>query len=170
LAVLVWVFSAQQADGAKARTPAHAPTQTQAALPAGERDYARAAGIAGYGRREYEALDAHGQQVARREIDQELAVRKGANVAAREVAASGESSLKPREQEKVDKQFGQKLEQEVNAEGHELPTSLKPRPKRPSFDTHQRDWRSGGSNGGSPLVRDAHEMRRKRQLGRERRR
>ncbi len=144
----------------------------QAALPAGERDYAGAAGIANYGRREFEALDADGQQVARREIDQELAVRKGANVAAREVAASGERSLKlkPREQEKVDKQFGEKLEQEVNAEGHELPTPLKPQPKRPGFDAHLRDWRSGGSNGGSPLVRDANEMRRRRQLGRERRR
>jgi hypothetical protein len=142
----------------------------QAALPAGERDYAGAAGIANYGRREFEALDADGQQVARREIDQELAVRKGANVAAREVAAGGEGSLKRREQQKLEKEFGQTLEQEVNAEGHELPTSLKPRPKRPGFDAHLQDWRSGGSNGGSPLVRDANEMRRKRQLGRERRR
>jgi hypothetical protein len=142
----------------------------QAALPAGERDYAGAAGIADYGRREYEALDAHGRQAARREIDQELAVRKGASVAAREVAASGERSLKPREQAKVDKQFGEKLEQEVNAEGHELPTSHKPRPKRPGFDAHLQDWRSGGSKGGSPVMRDANEIRRKRQLGRERRR
>ena len=145
----------------------------QAALPAGERDYAGAAGIAGYRRREYEALDAHGQKAARKEIDQELAVRKGANVAAREVAASGESSLKPREQEKLDKQFGQKLEQEVNAEGHELPTPLKPRPKRPGFDTHLQDWRvAGRSNGGSPMVHDATGVAagRKRQLGRERRR
>jgi len=142
----------------------------QAALPAGKRDYAGAAGIANYGRREFEALDADGQQVARREIDQELAVRKGANVAAREVAAGGEGSLKRREQQKLEKEFGQTLEQEVNAEGHELPTSLKPRPKRPGFDAHLQDWRSGGSNGGSPLVRDANEMRRKRQLGRERRR
>jgi hypothetical protein len=145
----------------------------QAALPAGERDHARAAGIAGYGRREYEALDAHGQQAARKEIDQELAVRKGANVAAREVAASGESSLKPREQEKLDKQFGQKLEQEVNAEGHELPTPLKPQPKRPGFDTHLQDWRAAGrSNGGSRMIHDANGVAagRKRQLGRERRR
>jgi hypothetical protein len=144
----------------------------QAALPAGERDYAGAAGIAGYGRREYEALDARGQQVARREIDQELAVRKGASVAAREVASGGEGSLKPREQAKVEKQFGRTLEQEVNAEGHELPTSLKPRPKRSHFDAHLEDWRSGGSNGASRVMRDAHEVKagRKRQLGRERRR
>ena len=115
----------------------------QAALPAGgERDYAGAAGIAGYGRREFEALDARGQQAARMEIDRELAVRKGASVAAREVAAGGEGSLKPREQKKVDKLFDGSLEQEVKAEGHELPASLKPRPKRPGFDAHLQDWRS----------------------------
>jgi hypothetical protein len=144
----------------------------QAALPPGERDYAAAAGIANYGRRQYEALDDRGKQVARKEIDQELAVRKGANLAAREVAASGERPLKRREQEKVEKQFGQALEQEVNAEGHELPTSFKPRPKRPGFDDHLQDWRSGGSNGGSRVMRDAREViaGRKRQLGRERRR
>ena len=154
----------------------------QAALPAGERDYAGAAGIAGYGRREYEALDARGRQVARREIDQELAVRKGANTAAREVAAGGESSLGRREQKKMHQQFGEALEQEVNAEGHELPASLKPRPKRPSFDAQVQDWRDAGRSGGagsgdrpiggSRVMRDAHEVMagRKRQLGRDRRR
>jgi hypothetical protein len=144
----------------------------QAALGAGERDYAGAAGIANYGRREYEALDARGQQVARREIDQELAVRKGLGAAARDVAAGGEGSLGRREQKKVDKKFGQTLEQEVKAEGHELPSSLKQRPKRPGFDAQLQDWRAGGSNGESRVMRDAHEVRagRKRQLGRERRR
>ncbi len=154
----------------------------QAALPAGERNYAEAAGIAGYGRREYEALDASGQKVARREIDQELAVRKGAGMAAREVAAGGESSLGRREQKKVHQQFGEALEQEVKAEGHELPASLKPRPKRPSFDARVQDWRDAGRSGGagadgrptggSRVMHDAHEVMagRKRQLGRERRR
>jgi hypothetical protein len=154
----------------------------QAALAPGERDYSGAAGIADYGRREYEALDARGQQVARREIDQELAVRKGANVAAREVAAGGEGSLGRREQKKLHQQFGEALEQEVKAEGHELPASLKPRPKRPSFDAQVQDWRDAGRSGGagsgdrpiggSRVMRDAHEVvaGRKRQLGRERRR
>jgi hypothetical protein len=143
----------------------------QAALPAGERDYAAAAGIAGYGRRQYEGLDDRGKQAARREIDRELAVRKGASVAAGEAVASGESSLQPREQKKLDKRFGQTLEREVNAEGHELPTPFKPRPKRPGFDEHLRDWRSGGSGGASRVMRDAHDVQagRKRQLGRERR-
>ncbi|HKH79553.1 MAG TPA: hypothetical protein VJ996_05990 [Solirubrobacteraceae bacterium] len=144
----------------------------QAARPPGERDYAGAAGIASYGRREYEALDARGKQTAQREIDQELAVRKGLNVAARDVAAGGESSLGRREQKKLHKQFGRTLEQEVNAEGHELPASLKPRPKRPGFDAQLQDWRAGGSNSASRVMRDAHDVAagRKRQLGRERRR
>jgi hypothetical protein len=154
----------------------------QAALPVGERDYAGAAGVAGYGRGEYEALDASGQKVARREIDQELAVRKGASIAAREVASGGESSLGRREQKKVHQQFGESLEQEVNAEGHELPASFKPGPKRPSFDAQVQDWRDGGRSGGagtesrptggSRVMHDAHEVMagRKRQLGRERRR
>jgi hypothetical protein len=148
----------------------------QAALPAGERDYARAAGVADYGRRQYEALDDAGKQAARGEIDRELAVRKGVSVAAREVARGGGGTLRPREQGKVEKQFGQALEQEVNAEGHELPSSLKPRPKRSAFDTQLEDWRDGGSNGGgsdggSSMMRDAHKVMagRKRQLGRERR-
>jgi hypothetical protein len=144
----------------------------QAALPAGERDHARAAGIAGYGRREFEALGAGAQQVARSEIDQELAVRKGANVAAREVAVGGEGSLKRREQKQVDKQFGQTLEQEVKAEGHELPASLRPQPKRPGFGAHTQDGRAAGRSNGAPIrssvMRDAHEVAagRKRQLGR----
>lgn len=115
------------------------------------------------------------------EIDRELAARKGANVAAREVAAAGEGSLKPREQKKADKLFDSSLEQGVKAEGHELPGSLKPRPKRPSFETHLQEWRERRSNGAPPgrrpagessVMRDAHEVMagRKRQLGRERRR
>ena len=145
----------------------------QAALPAGKaRDYAGAAGIADYGRRQYEALGAHDKRAARLEIDRELAARKGASAAAREVAAVGEASLGTREQKKTDKLFDGSLEQQVKAEGQELPTSLKPRPKRPSFDEHLQDWRSGGSNSASRVMREAHDVRvgRKRQLGQERRR
>jgi len=145
----------------------------QGALPAGKaRDYAGAAGIADYGRRQYEAFGTRDKRAARLEIDRELAARKGASAAAREVAAVGEGSLKRREQKKTDKLFDGSLEQQVKAEGQELPTSLKPRPKRPSFDEHLQDWRSGGSNGASRVMRDANEVKvgRKRQLGRERRR
>jgi hypothetical protein len=148
----------------------------QAALPAGKgRDYAGLAGVAGYGRREYEALDLRGRRAARVEIDKELAARKGAGLAAREVAAVGEGSLKPREQRKMDKLFDGSLEQQVKAEGHGLPASLGPRSQRPRSDTPPRGWRDGRSTGASTesrVMRDAHEViaGRKRQLGLERRR
>ena len=147
----------------------------QSALPAGKgRDYAGLAGIAGYGRREYEALDARGQRAARVEIDKELAARKGASAAAREVAVVGEGSLKPREQRKMDKLFDGSLEQHVKAEGHGLPASLDPRSPRPRSDAPPRGRRDGRSTGvptptRSRVMRDAHEViaGRKRQLGRE---
>ena len=162
---------------------------TQAALPdrgragpGGEkRDYARVAGIVGCSPQELEALGARDKRAARLEIDRELAARKGANVAARAVAAAGEGSLKPRERKKVDKLFSESLEQGVRAEGHELPGSLEQRPKRPGFETHLREWRAAGRSNGAPsgrrpagessVMRDAREVAagRKRQLGRGRR-
>jgi hypothetical protein len=155
----------------------------QAALPAGPaRDYAGAAGVAGYGRREFEALDAPGQKAARLEIDRELAARKGLNLAAKKVVPAGNDSLKWREQKRVDKQFGKTLEQGVKAEGHELPRSLKLRPQSSSFETNLQEWRETGRSNGAPsgrgpagessVMRDAREVAagRKRQLGRERRR
>ena len=54
-------------------------------------------------------------------------------MAAREVAAGGEGSLKPREQKKADKLFDSSLEQEVKAEGHELPTIAQTAPETPEF-------------------------------------
>jgi hypothetical protein len=158
------------------------PDRGRAGSGGEKRDYAGAAGIAGYTRGELEALDPRGQRAARLEIDRELAARKGANVAARDVAAAGEGSLKPREQKQADKLFDGSLEQGVKAEGHELPRSLKPRPKRPSFETNLQEWREEGRSNGassgrrtageSSVMRDAHEVMagRKRQLGRERRR
>jgi hypothetical protein len=150
--------------------------------PGGERrDYAGVAGIAGRTRQEFEALDPRGQRAVRLEIDRELAVRKGANVAARAVAAAGEGSLKPRERKKADKLFGESLEQGVRAEGHELPGSLKQRQQRPGLENHLREWREVGRSNGAPsgrgpasessVMRDAREVAagRKRQLGSGRR-
>jgi hypothetical protein len=143
--------------------------------PGGEkRDYAGLAGMVGYGRREFEALDQHRQREARLQIDRELAAHKGAHVAAREVAAVGEGSLKPRERKKTGKLFEDSLEQHVKAEGHELPASLDPRSQRPKSDAPTRGRRDGGSTDTptrSRVMHDAHEVKagRKRQLGRERR-
>lgn len=150
--------------------------------PGGEkRDYVGAAGVAGYTRQEFDALDPRGQRVARLEIDRELAARKGANVAAREVAAAGEGSLKRREQKQADKLFDSSLEQGVKAEGHELPASLKPRAQRSGSAADPGGRRGAGRSQGAPprrpadessVMRDAREVMagRKRQLGRERRR
>ncbi len=154
----------------------------QAALPAGgvlggasgneRRDYAGAAGLAGYGRREFEALDARGRRAARLEIDRELAVRKGLNAAARDVASGGKGVLGRRDRKKTDKQFDRTLEQGIKADGHELPASIRPRPKRSGTDAHPHDGRVRARGGESSVMRDAREVaaRRKRQLGRERQR
>lgn len=178
LQTVAGVEKAKRATGGSAYTPKQAERKArfldkQAALPAGPaRDYAGAAGVAGYGRREFEALDAPAQKAARLEIDRELAVRKGLNVAARQVAPGGDDSLKWREQKKVDKQFGKTLKQEVRAEGHELPSSLRAASKRSVFDDHPQDRRAGRAAGESHVMRDVREVAagRKRQLGRERRR
>jgi hypothetical protein len=141
-----------------------------------QRDYAALAGLAGYGRREYEGLDGRRQREARLEIDRELAARKVASVAARDVAASGEVPLKSREQKKLDKAYDRTLEQGMKAAGHELPSSLKSPSKRPSPDApsqgRRADGRSNGATSSSSVMRDVHEVaaRRKRQLGRESRR
>jgi hypothetical protein len=178
------VYTREQAERRTRDIAAQAalPDRGRAGRGGEKRDYAGVAGIVGYTRREFEALDTRGQLAARLEIDRELAAHKGAHVAARALAASGEGSLGRREQKRMHKQFGRTLEQEVKAEGHELPTSLKPRPKRPSFETQLQEWRETGRSNGVPagrrpagessVMRDAHEViaGRKRQLGRERRR
>jgi hypothetical protein len=134
--------------------------------PGGEkRDYARVAGIVGYSPQELEALGARDKRAVRLEIDRELAARKGASTAARVLAPAGEGSLKRREQKRTDKLFDGSLEQHVKEEGHELPSSLKPRSQRRSSPPRR-------PAGESSVMRDAHEVAagRKRQLGREQRR
>jgi hypothetical protein len=145
---------------------------TQAALPdrgrAGargeKRDYAGTAGLAGYTRQEFEALDPRGQRTVRLEIDRELAARRGANVAAREIATAGEGPLRPREQERTDKR-----------------AKTEPRSQGPGFGPDPRGRHGAGRSRGvapprrpageSSVMRDAREVAagRKRQLGRERR-
>jgi hypothetical protein len=68
----------------------------QARIPASvdasarRRDYAALAGVAGYGREEYQTLAPAGQRVARMQIDRELAVRRELEPAAADVAAMSE--------------------------------------------------------------------------------
>jgi len=141
----------------------------------GRRDYAGMAGLAGYGSKEYEGLDARKQRAARLEIDRELALRKELNATARDVAAGGNGSLGRREKRKMDRKSDRTLEQRLRADGHELPASAKPKPS--ALDSYLRDGRTdrrpaAARRGESSVMRDAREVaaRRKRQLGRERRR
>jgi hypothetical protein len=140
------------------------------------RDYAAMAGLADYGRKEYEALDAPSQRAARLEIDRELALRKELNATAKDVTAAGEGSLGRRKKKQADEIYDRRLEQRLRAGGHELPSSRRSRPKRQGWDwSHDAGARNPGSSiqaAESSVMRDAHEVaaRRKRQLGREERR
>jgi hypothetical protein len=155
----------------------------QAALPdAGaradtgkRRDYVAMAGLMGYGRREYEQLDAQGRRAARLEIDRELALRKELSSAAEDPATEGETSSGRRERRKVDRDFDRTLEQGMRDGGHTMPASRLPqldswqqagRAERRAADAHTRM-----GEGESSVMRDAREVaaRRKRQLGRDRR-
>jgi hypothetical protein len=159
----------------------------QAALPAsgvragpggGERrDYGAMAGLAGYGRSEYDQLDASSQRAARLEIDRELALRQELNTTAIGLAASGGGSLGRRQQRKTDRDFDRTLEQGMRDAGHRLPSS---RSQHSNLDSWLQESRRMRSSGGalarvgeeeSSVMRDAREVaaRRKRQLGRDRR-
>ncbi len=143
--------------------------------PGGEkRDYAAAAGIAGYAPKEFEALDDRHKRAARLEIDRELARYKELNATAKDVAVGGGGSLGRRERRKTDKQFERRHERRVRDSGHELPSSARPKPS--ALDSYLQDSRAArahpGTRSESSVLRDAREVsaRRKRQLGGERRR
>lgn len=140
-------------------------------LGAGERrDYAALAGLAGYGRSEYERLDPRGQRAVRMDVDRELALRKELNATAGELAAgSGPSRLGSREKRKVNEAFDGKLQQRMLDGGHGMPSS---RVERPGLDSWRKDGRSDRGSARpreSSVMRDAREVaaRRKRQLGRD---
>ena len=152
----------------------------QAALPASgrpggaaagqRRDYAALAGLAGYGRSEYELLDARGQRAARLEVDRELAMRKELSATAGDLAAGSESSeLGRREKRRLTEDFDGKLKERMRDGGYGMPDS---RLERTALDSWLHDARTGrGSDRTreSSVMRDAHEVaaRRKRQLGRD---
>jgi hypothetical protein len=151
--------------------------------PGGEkRNYARLAGLAGYGRREYEGFDGRRQREVRLQIDRELALHKELNQTAGQAATGGEEPLKGRERSKADREYDRSIERGMREEGHQPPASFKPKPKRLGFEAHPRDRQAAGRSddtgtertwaGGSSVMRDAHEVaaRRKRQLGWEDRR
>jgi hypothetical protein len=139
------------------------------------RDYAALAGLAGYGREQYERLYPRAQREARLEIDRELALRRELRGVAGALATSGESALGAREHRRVGQEFDRALEQRLRESGHSGPRSRAVRPPRHErlrdvspHDSRRRD--QGDRPGGgfeSPVLRDAYEVarRRKRQLG-----
>ncbi len=152
----------------------------QAALPAsarargsraGERrDYAALAGLAEYGREEYERLDPRGQRAARLEVDRELALRKELNATAGDLAVGGGAPpLGRREKRNVKEEFDSTLHKRMGDGGHGMPASLV---ERSGLDRWRKDGRTDRGSARareSSVMRDAHEVaaRRKRQLGRD---
>jgi len=132
------------------------------------RDYGALAGIAGYGRGEYEQLTPGDQRAARLEVDRELALRRELTATAAGPATIGRTaSLGRREQERVNEEFDDALRQRVRERGHEMPSS---RAEHIGLDHWRRDGRieqGSAMRTGSSVMHDAHEVaaRRKRQLG-----
>jgi hypothetical protein len=153
----------------------------QAALPSaaaarrgdGRRDYAALAGVAGYGREEYERLDPRRQRAARLEIDRELALRRELGETARTLESRADASpVGRRERRRADRDFDGTLQRRMSDAGHSLPAS---RRKRSGVEAWREEGRvnanaSAPSSADSSVMRDAHEVvaRRKRQLGKGR--
>lgn len=131
------------------------------------RDYAAMAGLAGYGRAEYERLDPRRRRQARMEIDRELAVRRELEGAAEDLVAGAGDGLGRRERRKVDRDFERALGERVSAAGHRPPSHN----RESGIDAWLREARHGRTALRSSVMDDAREVaaRRKRQLGRERR-
>jgi hypothetical protein len=151
----------------------------QAALaPAGRardgqrRDYAALAGLAGYGRAEYERLDPRPQRAARLEIDRELALRRELGETARTFAGGADQGrLRRSDRRRAGREFDGALERRMQDAGHGLPSSHR---KRSPIERWQQQGRSSqappAGSQRSSVMRDAHEVaaRRKRQLGKGR--
>jgi hypothetical protein len=74
------------ADDRAGAGAARSPTAERGGRTGERRDYAALAGLAGYGREEYERLDPRSQRAARLGVDRELALRNELNETARTVA------------------------------------------------------------------------------------
>jgi hypothetical protein len=133
------------------------------------RDYAALAGLAGYGRGQYERLDGRRQREARLEIDRELAARRELRPAVRDAAAAASGRATLRETRKARRSVEDALARRMRAAGQELPDSLAADGVAAwTRRGRARDQASGAHE--SSVMRDAREvaMRRKRQLGLDR--
>jgi hypothetical protein len=152
----------------------------QAALPAAgrrdqtgtRRDYPSLAGLAGYGRAQYERLDPRARRQARVQIDRELALRRELGGAAADLSASRQTDrLGRRARARAARDFDGALAQRLRASGHRQPSF---HADKSGFEAWKRARaastrpRTPGRN--SSVLDDAREVaaRRKRQLGRNR--
>jgi hypothetical protein len=132
------------------------------------RDYPALAGLAGYGREEYERLDPRRQRLARLEVDRELALRREMHPAATQAAAA-ETRATHGERRQAKRVLDDELQRRMRAAGREMPASSG---AEPIAAWARRGRTSDGASAmrESSVMRDAREvaMRRKRQLGRDR--
>ena len=139
---------------------AQLPARGRAGAAGERRDYAALAGLAGYGREEYERLDSRRQRTVRAEIDRELALH---NELGRTLGGHSEPDpaerLTGRERRRTGRQLDGLTRQRMRERGHAMPVSSQP---RSAVDR----WREA-AHGESSVMRDAREVaaRRKRQLG-----
>jgi hypothetical protein len=142
-----------------------------------QRDYGGLAGLAGHSRERYEQLRPRAQREARLEIDRELALRRELRDAAGAVV--GFEPARPRtpgrrERRRAEQDFDGALDERLRQGGGRAPRSRDrpPRRERPRDGSSHHSPRPDpprrpGGGFESPVLRDAHEVarRRKRQLG-----
>jgi hypothetical protein len=150
---------------AQARLP---PASRSAGSAGDRRDYAALAGLAGYGREEYERLDPRRRRLARLEIDRELALRGQMHPAAEEIGARAQAAAGGRETRRLGRAFDATLERRIRAGGQAMPASWGSGLER--WRRAGRGTAPGGPGRESSVMRDARQVaeRRKRQLGRDR--
>ncbi len=134
------------------------------------RDYARLAGLVGFGRREYERLDPRSQRLARLDVDRELALRKELRATAGGLAANVEGwPLTRRGRIGAHRASENAVERRMRPGRVSLP-SARAEGWRESRRTDWRAERIAADERESSVMRDARAVaeRRKRQLGRDR--
>jgi hypothetical protein len=125
----------------------------QAALPdkhrrgagGARRDYRRLAGLAGYGERDWDGLDAEKRHRAMLKIDDQLAARAGLERAGQRAMEAGEGSPSPRERRRVEREFQRAHEHEVRRRGHRMPASRESQSKLMAWLEHEREQAAKGS-------------------------
>ncbi len=146
----------------------------QAVCPGAPRDYAGLAGLSGYSREQYEQLAPRAQREARLEIDRELALRRQLRDTAGSIAGVGERTPGRSERHRAERDFNRALDEHLRQSAHAAPRSRdrppgreRPRDVPPHRSPRPDPPRRPGGGFESPVLRDAHEVarRRKRQLG-----